>query len=160
MPCYRFVIHTSDCTYDDPDGELFLSEEAARDHARRIIRELREDGFDPSSVLDVTDERGCTVHSIPFWAASFKKPRCATSGVRGRVRPMFDRPPESLPDAESSPTELRFQADACRALAEATDSPERKALWLRRAQYWEEHALKTAERLLESVKSGRDAATR
>jgi hypothetical protein len=67
MRRYRFVIHASDHTYDDPDSEPFISEAAAKDHGRRIIRELREDGFDPSSVLHVTNENGVTVHSIPFW---------------------------------------------------------------------------------------------
>lgn len=70
MPYYRFIIQASDYTYDDREGEPFLSEEAARDYGHRVIRELRQDGFDPSSVMLVTDERGCTVHSIPFWVLS------------------------------------------------------------------------------------------
>jgi hypothetical protein len=44
----------------------------------------------------------------------------------------------------SSPTALCFRDDACRAL-------ERKAVWLSRAQYWEELSLKTVEHLLASV---------
>ena len=67
---------------------------------------------------------------------------------------MRDDPAESGPTIEPSPSALRFRALACRALAETSDSPERKAIWLTRAEYWEELALKTAERLLESVKSG------
>jgi hypothetical protein len=59
--------------------------------------------------------------------------------------------------ADSSPTELRFRADACRALAETSDNPERKALWLARARQWEELALKAAERLLEAVRSAHKA---
>ena len=55
--------------------------------------------------------------------------------------------------AESSPTALHFKANACRALAETSDSPERKAIWLQRAQHWEDVSLATAERLLESIKS-------
>lgn len=70
---------------------------------------------------------------------------------------MFDDPAESAPAAESSPTALRFRADACRALAE-TDTAERKPLWLKRAAYWDELALKAAERLLDSVKAGKASA--
>src|SRR6185437_2788787 len=55
--------------------------------------------------------------------------------------------------ADSTPTALRFKANACRVVAETSDSPERKAIWLKRAQQWEELALKTAERQLESIKS-------
>ena len=55
--------------------------------------------------------------------------------------------------AESSPAALQFKANACRALAETSDSAERKAIWLRRAQQWDDLSLKAAERLLESVKS-------
>ena len=54
---------------------------------------------------------------------------------------------------DSTPTALRFRADACRAVAETSDSAERKALWLERARQWEELALKAAERPLESIKS-------
>jgi hypothetical protein len=67
MHHFRFIIRASDFTYDDPHGRALPSEWAAKDHARRIIRELRQDGFDPSSVLLVTDDKGATVHSIPFW---------------------------------------------------------------------------------------------
>lgn len=67
MPHYHFVIHATDATYDDPNGQDFSCKEAAKEHGRQIIRELREDGFDPSAVLHVTDERGQAVHSIPFW---------------------------------------------------------------------------------------------
>jgi hypothetical protein len=70
MGRYYFIIRAADHTYDDPDGEPFTSEVAAKDHAHRIIRELRADGFDLSSVLRVTNETGATIHSIPFWALS------------------------------------------------------------------------------------------
>lgn len=59
--------------------------------------------------------------------------------------------------ANSTPTALRFRADTCRAIAETSDSPERKAIWLQRAQHWEDLSLKAAERLLESVKFAREA---
>ncbi|MFZ2067822.1 MAG: hypothetical protein WAV27_17745 [Xanthobacteraceae bacterium] len=39
-------------------------------------------------------------------------------------------------------------------MAKLSDTAERKALWLGRAEYWEELALNAVERLLESVKSG------
>ena len=67
MPRFHFVIHATDATYDDPLGEDFSCKEAAREYGHQVIRELRQDGFDPSSVLHVTDECGCTLHSIPFW---------------------------------------------------------------------------------------------
>jgi NAD(P)-dependent dehydrogenase (short-subunit alcohol dehydrogenase family) len=70
MRRYRFIIHAADYTYDDPDGEPFLCEWAAREHGHRIIRELKEGGFDLSAVLHVTNEKGVTVHSVPFWALS------------------------------------------------------------------------------------------
>ena len=40
-----------------------------------------------------------------------------------------------------------LRADACRAVAETSDSAERKALWLERGQQWEASSLKAAERL-------------
>ena len=54
---------------------------------------------------------------------------------------------------DSTPAALRFRADACRTLAETSNSLERKAIWLQRAQHWEDLSLKAAERLLESIKS-------
>jgi hypothetical protein len=59
--------------------------------------------------------------------------------------------------AESSPTELRFKAYACRALAETSDNSESKAIWLARAKHWEELALRAVERLLESVRTAHKA---
>ena len=37
---------------------------------------------------------------------------------------------------------LRRKAEACRLLADMDQSAERKALWLKRAEYWEELATK------------------
>jgi hypothetical protein len=68
MHRYHFIISAVDHTYDDPYGEPFASEGAARDYGHRVVRELRADGFDLSAVLRVTNETGATVHSIPFWA--------------------------------------------------------------------------------------------
>jgi hypothetical protein len=45
------------------------------------------------------------------------------------------------------------KADSCRTLAKLSDTAERKALWLARADHWQELALKRVERLLQSVKS-------
>lgn len=70
MPRYHFVIHATDATYDDPSGEEFSCKESAREYGQQVIRELREDGFDPGAVLDVRDENGQTVHSIPFWTVA------------------------------------------------------------------------------------------
>lgn len=70
VACVVTVFRAADHTYDDPDGEPFVNERAARDHGRRIIRELREGGFDLSAVLHVTNEKGVTIHSMPFWALS------------------------------------------------------------------------------------------
>lgn len=67
MGRYHFIIRAADRTYDDPDGEPFVSEGAAMDHGCRIVRELRADGFDLSAVLYVTNDDGVIVHSVPFW---------------------------------------------------------------------------------------------
>jgi len=68
MPRYHFVVRAPDhTTLDDPDGMHLPNHEAARDEAHRIVRELGEDGYHPGdAVLLVHDERGQTVHSIPF----------------------------------------------------------------------------------------------
>jgi hypothetical protein len=43
------------------------NDEAARNHADRIVRELKEGGYDPpDSTLVVQDEMGNTIDSIPF----------------------------------------------------------------------------------------------
>lgn len=67
MARYYFIIDVPDHTYDDPEGEQFLSQEAAREYGHRIIRELTEGGFEAGAVLRITDESGQTVHSTPFW---------------------------------------------------------------------------------------------
>jgi hypothetical protein len=46
--------------------------------------------------------------------------------------------------AELRPTALRQRADACREVAAFSDRPDRKAIWLTRAKYWEKLALKAA----------------
>ena len=85
----------------------------------------------------------------------------APAAIFGRLwrRPWRDMRPACMVSAmsddstDSTPTALRFRADACRSLAETSDGAERKAIWLQRAQYWEDLSLKAAERLLEAVKS-------
>jgi len=58
------------------------------------------------------------------------------------------------------PAECGRKADACRTLAKLSDTEERKALWIERAEYWEELALKAVERLLKSVKPSREATSK
>jgi hypothetical protein len=46
------------------------------------------------------------------------------------------------------PTQLRFKAEACRRLADmSNDDTERKALWLHRADDWEQLASKAEKEL-------------
>jgi hypothetical protein len=40
------------------------------------------------------------------------------------------------------PAELRRKAEACRRLADMSEAAERKALWLQRADEWEQRARK------------------
>jgi hypothetical protein len=39
---------------------------------------------------------------------------------------------------------FRQKAEACHRLAEVTQEPERKALWVERAAYWQQLAIKAA----------------
>jgi hypothetical protein len=67
VACYHFVVHEPDRTHDDPDGTHFPSHEAAREHGYRIVRELREGGYNPANAaLLIQDETGQIVHSIQF----------------------------------------------------------------------------------------------
>jgi uncharacterized protein DUF6894 len=67
MPRYHFVVREPDFTHDDPDGEDLPDDDAARDEGYRIVRELKESGYDVvDAVLIVQDESGRIVHSIPF----------------------------------------------------------------------------------------------
>lgn len=47
MPRYHFVVRAPDYTLDDQDGTHFSSHEDAREHGHRIVRELKEDGYNP-----------------------------------------------------------------------------------------------------------------
>jgi hypothetical protein len=67
MPCYHFVVRAAEYTLDDQDGEHFSDYGAATEHGHRIVRELREDGYNPgNAALLIQDDTGQTVHSIPF----------------------------------------------------------------------------------------------
>jgi hypothetical protein len=67
VPRYHFVVHAPDHRHDDPNGMLLWSHEAARAHGYRIVRELKDGGYDPpGATLLVLDEEGETVHCIPF----------------------------------------------------------------------------------------------
>jgi hypothetical protein len=67
MARYHFVVRARDHTHDDPDGMHLPSQEAARDQGHRIVRELKEGGYEPGEAsLLVHDERGQIVAMIPF----------------------------------------------------------------------------------------------
>jgi len=67
MPRYHFVFCAPDQTHDDPDGTHFPNYEAARDHGHQIVRELKEDSYQPGEAsLVIHDETGRIVHSITF----------------------------------------------------------------------------------------------
>jgi hypothetical protein len=67
MPRYHFIVHTDDHDHDDPDGMMLPGPGAAKEHAQRVVRELKEGGYDPPGAkLDVLDESGQTIHSIAF----------------------------------------------------------------------------------------------
>jgi hypothetical protein len=45
----------------------FQNHEAATEHGHRIVRELREDGYNPGdAALLIQDETRQVIHSIPF----------------------------------------------------------------------------------------------
>ena len=58
MPRYRFAIRRLGGQYDDETGTLLADVAAARDHAERIIRELKESG-------DYDDSRLTVVVTLP-----------------------------------------------------------------------------------------------
>ncbi len=67
MPIYRFIVKPD---HQDPDMRLthLPDGEAARRYARILIREFKASGryLDPRSRVDVQDEMGEPVTSIPF----------------------------------------------------------------------------------------------
>jgi hypothetical protein len=67
MPRYHFVVHAPDHHHDDPDGSVLPDPQAAKEHGHRLIRELKEgDYHPPGATLQVVDETGQLIHSIPF----------------------------------------------------------------------------------------------
>ena len=68
MHRYYFIVEMPDHTFDDLEGELLPSDAAAKDHGRRVVRELKgSDSEWACAVLHVRDETGQTIDSIPFW---------------------------------------------------------------------------------------------
>jgi uncharacterized protein DUF6894 len=68
-PRYHFVVQAPapDHNHDDPDGMVLSGPNAAKEHARRVVRELKEGGYDPEgATLIVLDESGKTIHSVAF----------------------------------------------------------------------------------------------
>jgi len=63
MPRYHFVVRVYDHTHGDPEGVDLPNHEAATEHGHRIVRELREDGYQ-NAALVVHDETGQLIHSI------------------------------------------------------------------------------------------------
>jgi hypothetical protein len=67
MPRYYFVIRAEDHTRHDPDGMVLAGPHTANEHGQRIVSELKAAGYDPPrATLDVLDETGKTIRSIPF----------------------------------------------------------------------------------------------
>jgi len=48
MARYNFVVRAPDHTHDDPDGMHLPSLEAARAQGDRIVRELKDGGYQPA----------------------------------------------------------------------------------------------------------------
>jgi hypothetical protein len=46
------------------------------------------------------------------------------------------------------PERYKMRAEACRRLAAIADTEENRALWLKRADHWEEMAVKAAKEIL------------
>jgi hypothetical protein len=65
---YYFVVRWSDREHEDRDGTELPGPEAARDYARRIIRELKDGGGydEPGLIMVVTDAEGKIVYTEPF----------------------------------------------------------------------------------------------
>jgi hypothetical protein len=67
MPRYHFVVRAADFTLDDPDGVDLPNHDAAKDEGKRIVRELKDDGYCPgNAAVVIHDEAGRTVQSFLF----------------------------------------------------------------------------------------------
>ena len=71
MPQYFFKIRGAEHASNDDEDARFDDDAAALEHACRIVRELKASGGydDPRLVVDVTNEVGGRVLSVPFLAA-------------------------------------------------------------------------------------------
>jgi hypothetical protein len=49
-------------------------------------------------------------------------------------------------DMVDDPAQLRLKAEACRRLADLAEDAQRKALWIERADHWEQLAAKATKR--------------
>jgi hypothetical protein len=56
--------------------------------------------------------------------------------------------------------EHRLKAEACRRLADLSEEDARKALWIERADYWEELAVKAAKAQRQKPPKPQDCALR
>jgi hypothetical protein len=68
MPRYYFVLRWPDQEGQDKVGTVLASDDDTLGHAKRVIRELKEDGgYDgPNLMMIVKDESGTVLRSIPF----------------------------------------------------------------------------------------------
>jgi hypothetical protein len=71
MPQYFFKIRGAEVGHNDEISVGLRDDAAALDHACRMVRELRAGGAynDPRLVIDVLNELGARVLSLPFLAA-------------------------------------------------------------------------------------------
>ena len=67
MPRYFFIVAYPDREFDDPDGALLPGDEAAIDHARRLVEELREgrQPGEPDMTMIVKNVEGVVIYSAP-----------------------------------------------------------------------------------------------
>jgi hypothetical protein len=68
MPRYYFILQWDSREHDDPHGTALPNDQAARDYAERIIRELKEAGGydDEDLAMVVKNAADRIVFSIPF----------------------------------------------------------------------------------------------
>jgi hypothetical protein len=67
MRRYFFIVEEPNFTHHDSGGLVLLSHDAAIAYALRLIRELKDGGYDPAgAVLHVQVGDGETIISFPF----------------------------------------------------------------------------------------------
>jgi hypothetical protein len=71
MPQYFFKIRGAEVEHNDEIGAALRDDAAALDHACHMVRELKAGGRynDPRLVVEVLNELGTRVLSLPFLAA-------------------------------------------------------------------------------------------